>query len=127
MKTFTTKAATNLLYADYARSNGCPDVWVLQNASGSAELEATTAEIEEFQANTSTSVESDLITDDVMDSLIEFLNLNRKLDQSRLCPERLPRSPDRREDTPRGPETIPRRGHDTLQPCLLRLQDGSTR
>ena len=27
MQTYTTKVATDLLYADDFRSNGCPDVW----------------------------------------------------------------------------------------------------
>jgi hypothetical protein len=34
MQTFTTKGATDLLYADDYRSNGCPDIWCLQNESG---------------------------------------------------------------------------------------------
>jgi len=34
MQTFTTKGATDLLYADDYRSNGCPDVWCIQNESG---------------------------------------------------------------------------------------------
>jgi hypothetical protein len=40
MQTFTTKGATDLLYADDFRSNGCPDVWCIQNESGTVELEA---------------------------------------------------------------------------------------
>ena len=34
MQTYTTKRATDLLYADDFRSNGCPDIWCLQNESG---------------------------------------------------------------------------------------------
>jgi hypothetical protein len=46
MQTFTTKGATDLLYADDFRSNGCPDVWCLLNESGTIELEATTEEVQ---------------------------------------------------------------------------------
>jgi len=40
MQTLMTKGATDLLYADDYRSNGCPDVWCLENESASIELEA---------------------------------------------------------------------------------------
>jgi len=40
MQTLTTKGATDLLYADYYSSNGCPDIWCLENESASIELEA---------------------------------------------------------------------------------------
>ena len=34
MQIYTTKGATDLLYADDYRSNARPDVWCLQNESG---------------------------------------------------------------------------------------------
>jgi hypothetical protein len=80
MQTFTTKGATDLLYADDFRSNGCPDVWCLQNKSGTIELEALTEEIESAAEALEIIVDSDVIPDEVMTSLIEHLNSTKALD-----------------------------------------------
>jgi len=80
MQTFTTKGATDLLYADDFRSNGCPDVWVLTNDSGSIELEALTEEIESALEELELEIDTDVIPDEVMTSLIEHLNTARQLD-----------------------------------------------
>jgi hypothetical protein len=80
MQTFTTKGATDLLYADDFRSNGCPDVWVLLNESGSIELEALTEEVESAAEALQILIDSDVISDEVMASLIEHLNSARVLD-----------------------------------------------
>ena len=79
MQTFTTKGATDLLYADDFRSNGCPDVWVLLNESGSIELEALTEEVESALEALELDIDSDVIPDEVMTSLIEHLNSARQL------------------------------------------------
>jgi hypothetical protein len=80
MQTFTTKGATDLLYADDYRSNGCPDVWCLLNESGTIELEATTEEVNSALEELELEVEADVIPDEVMTSLIEHLNSARVLD-----------------------------------------------
>ena len=80
MQTFTTKGATDLLYAHDFRSNGCPDVWVLLNESGSIELEALTEEIESAAEALEILIDSDVIPDEVMTALIERLNSQRALD-----------------------------------------------
>jgi len=80
MQTFTTKRATDLLYADDFRSNGCPDVWVLQNESGSIELEALTEEIESAANELEIEIDSDVIPDDQMTALVEHLNSSCILD-----------------------------------------------
>jgi hypothetical protein len=80
MQTFTTKGATDLLYADDFRSNGCPDVWVLLNESGTIELEALTEEIELAAEALEILVDSDVIPDEAMTSLIEHLNVAKVLD-----------------------------------------------
>jgi DUF4097 and DUF4098 domain-containing protein YvlB len=80
MQTFTTKGATDLLYADDYRSNGCPDVWVLLNESGTIELEATTGDVESALEELELEIDADVIPDDVMTSLIEHLNSARVLD-----------------------------------------------
>ncbi len=68
------------LYADDYRSNGCPDVWCLLNESGTIELEATTEEVESALEELELEVDSDVIPDEVMTSLIEHLNSARVLD-----------------------------------------------
>ena len=80
MRTFTTKGATDLLYADDFRSIGCPDVWILLNESGSVELEALTEEVEAALEELELDIEGDTIPDEVMTSLIEHLNSTRALD-----------------------------------------------
>jgi hypothetical protein len=80
MQTFTTKGATDLLYADDFRSNGCPDVRVLLNESGSVELEALTEEVESALEELELDIDADVIPDEVMTSLIEHLNSARVLD-----------------------------------------------
>lgn len=82
MQTFTTKGATDLLYADDFRSNGCPDVWVLVNESGNIELEALTEEIETALELFELDIEGDTIPDEVMTSLVEHLNSTRILDRA---------------------------------------------
>jgi len=80
MQTFTTKGATDLLYADDFRSTGCPDVWCLRNESETIELEATTEEVNSVLEEQELVVDSDVIPDEVMTSLIEHLNSARVLD-----------------------------------------------
>ena len=80
MQTFTTKGATDLLYADDYRSNGCPDVWCLLNESGTIELEATTEEVQSALEELELEIDGDVISDEVMTSLIERLNSARVLD-----------------------------------------------
>ena len=80
MQTFTTKGATDLLYADDYRSNGCPDVWCLMNESGTIELEATTEEVQSVLEELELEVDADVVPDEVMTALIEHLNSARVLD-----------------------------------------------
>jgi len=82
MQTITTKGATALLYADDFRSNGCPDVWCLLNESGTIELEALTEEIEAAAEALEIFVDSDVIPDEVMTSMIECMNSTRILDRA---------------------------------------------
>jgi hypothetical protein len=80
MQTFTTRGAADLLYADDFRANGCPDVWCLQNEAGTVELEALTQEIEASLEELELEIDSDVIPDEMMTSLIEHLNTSRVLD-----------------------------------------------
>jgi len=81
MQTFTTKAFSELPDADEMRSNGPgDDVMILQNESGTIELEATPNEVESAAEELQLNVDADVIPDAVMTSLIEHLNSARVLD-----------------------------------------------
>jgi hypothetical protein len=81
MQKFTTKAFSLLPNADEMRSNGPGfDSVVLQNASGTVELEAIVDELDAFTLECGGSIDSDVVDDQVMCGLIEYLNQNRLLD-----------------------------------------------
>ena len=63
------------------RSNGPGvDAMILQNESGTIELEATLDEVETAADELALAIDSDVIPDEVMSSLIEHLNSARALD-----------------------------------------------
>ena len=78
---YTTKEAGRLLYSDEARSNGCPEVCVIENESKTFEVEATISEMEAFEQYIELDVDSDVIPDLLFDALVEFLNVTRLLDK----------------------------------------------
>jgi hypothetical protein len=81
MQTFTTKAFSELPDADEMRSNGPgSDVMILENESGRIKLEATLDEVEAAMEELEIEIDSDVISDEVMTSLIEHLNTSRVLD-----------------------------------------------
>lgn len=81
MQTYTTKAFLELPDADEMRSNGPgADAMILQNESGTIELEATLDEVETAADELALEIDSDVIPDEVMSSLIEHLNSARALD-----------------------------------------------
>ena len=81
MQTFTTNAFSELPDADEMRSNGPGvDAMILQNESGTIELEATLDEVETAADELALAIDSDVIPDEVMSSLIEHLNSSKVLD-----------------------------------------------
>jgi hypothetical protein len=81
MQTFTTKAFSELPDADEMRSNGPGmDAMILQNESGTIEVEATLDEIESAAEELEIEIDSDVIPDEVMNALIEHFNSTRVLD-----------------------------------------------
>jgi hypothetical protein len=83
MQTFTTKAFSGLPDADDFRSNGPGvDAMVLRNESVTIELEATLDEVETASEELELEIDSNVIPDEVMSSLIEHLNKSRMLGQS---------------------------------------------
>ena len=81
MQTFTTKAFSELPDAEEMRSNGPgSDVMILENESGKIQLEATLHEVEAAMKELELEIDSDVISDELMNSLIERLNTARVLD-----------------------------------------------
>jgi len=81
MKTYTSKAFSELPDADEMRSNGPSDeVIFLEDESGTVQLEATLEEVEAALEELELEIDADVIPDEVMTSLIEHLNTSRVLD-----------------------------------------------
>jgi len=81
MQKFTTKAFSLLPNADEMRSNGPGfDSVVLQNESGTVELEAIVDEVDAFSSESGVSIDSDIVSDQLMSDLVDYLNQNRLLD-----------------------------------------------
>ena len=69
METFTTKGYLDLPDEDEMRSNGCSDVLVLENESGTVQVQMTQDELEE----TGIEVDSEVVTDELMDKVVAAL------------------------------------------------------
>jgi hypothetical protein len=81
MQTFTTKAFSKLPDADEMRSNGPGgNALILQNVSATIELEATLDEVDSATAEHEIEIDADVISDEVMNIIIEHLNSSRLLD-----------------------------------------------
>ena len=81
MHIFTTKAFSQLPDADEMRSTGPGQVALfLENKSGTVQLEAALDEVESAMEDLAMEVDSDVVPDEVMASLIEYLNTARQLD-----------------------------------------------
>jgi len=72
MKTLSTKASVKYLKKELTNRERQSNLVVLENESGTLTLESTTDEIEEFERIKGTSIESDIIEDELMDKIVEF-------------------------------------------------------
>ena len=81
MQIFTTKPFIKLPDADEMRSNGPGrEAMIIENESGTIQLEATLDEMESAIADLDLEIDDDVIPDEVMESLIEYLNANCELE-----------------------------------------------
>lgn len=82
MNSYRTKLFSTLPDEDEIRSSGPPvDIFFVQNLSQTTELEAVVTDIEMFERESGKEIDSDTIDDNLMCQLIDFLNLNRLLEQ----------------------------------------------
>jgi hypothetical protein len=69
MKTLTTKGYTELPEEDEMRSNGCSELVVLENESGTIQVQMTVDELEEAGIE----VDGDVVSDEVMNKVVASL------------------------------------------------------
>jgi hypothetical protein len=81
MQIFTTKSFIRLPDANEMRSNGPGrEAMIIENESGTIQLEATLDEMETAIADLDLEIDAEVIPDEVMESLIEYLNTNCELE-----------------------------------------------
>jgi hypothetical protein len=78
MKTLTTKGYLELPDEEEMRSNGCGDVVVLENESGTVQVEMTVTEMEA----TGIDLDGDVVSDEIMNKVVLSLIAEGLLEQS---------------------------------------------
>lgn len=78
MKTLTTKGYLELPDEEEMRSNGCGEVVVLENESGSVQVEMTVTEMEA----TGIDLDGDVVSDEIMNKVVLSLIAEGLLEQS---------------------------------------------
>ena len=82
MNTITTKEAAKLVRRELGQRARQLELVVLENESGTIQIEATTADLEDFERLGNPPIDSDVIPDDQMTSLLEYLESEQLLDAS---------------------------------------------
>ena len=73
MKTFTTKKAVKLVCRELEQRGRQWDLVVVENESGTIQIEATIDEIEDFEMVGNPPIDSDVIADELMTALLGHL------------------------------------------------------
>jgi hypothetical protein len=82
MQTFTTKEAAKLVGRELGQRARQLELAVIENVSGTVQLEATTDEIEDFERFSNRAIDSDVIADGVMTELLRHLQSEGLLESS---------------------------------------------
>jgi hypothetical protein len=82
MKTFTTKEAAKLVCRELDQRGRQWNLVVVENESGTIQIEATTDEIEDFEMVGNPPIDSDVLPDDLMAKLLEHLEEEDILEES---------------------------------------------
>jgi len=80
MKTFTTKKAGKLVCRELEQRGRQWDLVVVENESGTMQIEATIDEIEDFERLGNPAIDSDVISDDLMTELLGHLKAEELLE-----------------------------------------------
>lgn len=82
MKTYTTKKAVKLVCRELEQRGRQSDLVVVENESGTIQIEATTDEIEDFEMVGNPPIDSDVIADDLMTALLGHLEAEKLLEDA---------------------------------------------
>ena len=82
MKTFTTKAAGKIVRKELNQRERQMDLMVLQNESASFQVEATIDQVEDFEHLENKVIDSDVINDELLDQLIDYLKKEDLLEKN---------------------------------------------
>jgi hypothetical protein len=80
MKTYTTKKAVKLVCRELEQRGRQSDLVVVENESGTIQIEATIDQIEDFERLGNPPIDSDIITDDEMSKVLEHLQAEELLE-----------------------------------------------
>ncbi len=82
MNTITTKEAAQLVRREFGQRARQLELAVLENESGTIQLEATTDDLEDFERLGNPAIDSDVIADDLMAKLLEHLEFEELLEKA---------------------------------------------
>ena len=82
MQTFTTKEAAKLVGRELGQRARQLELAVIENVSGTVQLEATTDEIEDFERLSNRAIDSDVIADGMMTEFLRHLQSEGLLESS---------------------------------------------
>ncbi|NBX72804.1 MAG: hypothetical protein EBQ89_00705 [Alphaproteobacteria bacterium] len=83
MKTLTTKAAVKALKRELGERARQMDLVVVENESGTVQVEATPDQIEDFERIEDKVLDSDVISDQLMEELVDFLRRENLLEKEK--------------------------------------------
>ena len=86
MKTFTTKKAVKLVCRELEQRGRQSDLVVVENESGTVQIEATIDEIEDFEMVGNPPIDSDVIADELMTALLGHLETEKLLEDAESAP-----------------------------------------
>ena len=82
MKTFTTKKAVKLVCRELEQRGRQSDLVVVENESGTIQIEATIDEIEDFEMVGNPPIDSDVIANELMTALLGHLEAEKLLEDA---------------------------------------------
>lgn len=86
MKTYTTKKAVKLVCRELEQRGRQSDLVVVENESGTIQIEATIDEIEDFEMVGNPPIDSDVIADELMTALLGHLEAEKLLEDAESAP-----------------------------------------
>jgi len=82
MNTITTKEAVKLVCRELGQRARQLELVVLENESGTIQIEATTADLEDFERLGNPPIDSDVLPDELMTALLEHLKAEELLENA---------------------------------------------